>query len=103
MPLANITAIRDVVDDPGTGLVDWSGYLGESNRQANALADKSGGNRHVVLAWPAEPNGLLTVLRGSAPTALSSIGSTATGGYVDAGALDDPSDVLYYRVTGPCP
>ncbi len=97
----NISLIHDQQDDPTKGAVDYSNWLGESNRRISASADTAGGARDVVLSWPQEPTGALTVYRGTDPQNLTQVGSTAGASWRDTGALDGPS-LIFYKVEGPC-
>ncbi len=100
---ANITLIYDEEDDPLLGPVDFTGWLGGTNRNMTVQSDTAAGARDIVLTWPQEPTGSLTILRGTDPQSLSSVGSTAESSWRDVGALDSPEPLLFYDIDGPCP
>jgi hypothetical protein len=98
----NITLIYDQADNPGSGPVDYSHWLGASSRTIAATKDTQGSARDVILTWSQEPTGILAVLRGTDPLSLSPVGSTSGSSWRDPNALDAPG-IYFYRVDGPCP
>jgi hypothetical protein len=104
--LENITMINDFHDNPASGEVDFSNWLGgpgPAQWTTWARADREAGARDVVLYWPSPPAGSLDVLRGTSPTVFTKIGTTSGPDYRDVGALDLPDGLLYYKLNGPCP
>ena len=96
--LQNVTAIYDHADDGSLGIVDYSGWLGSKNR----VITVSRQNSDILLTWPQEPTGTLTIFKGTDPSQMTSVGIATGASWRDSGAITDPSPLLFYRVDGPC-